>query len=66
MYKSRALNFAFKKPEFITIYNAYLNKSPFKYYISVLGGVGGLRHAYFAYLGGVGGPELGKTCLYNT
>ena len=40
MYNSRALNFAFKKPEFITIYNAYLNKSRFKYYISVLGGCG--------------------------
>ena len=52
IYKSRALNFAFRKPEFDMIYNAYLNESPFKYYISVLGGVGG--------------PEFGKTCVYNT
>ena len=38
IYKSRALNFAFRKLEFDTIYNAYSNISPFKYYISVLGG----------------------------
>ena len=25
------------------IYYAYLNESPFKYYISILGGLGGLR-----------------------
>ena len=37
--------------EFDTIYYAYLNESPFKYYISILGGIGG--HAYFVYLGGV-------------
>ena len=47
IYKSRALNFAFRKLEFDTIYNAYSNKSPFKYYISVLGGVGGLRPCLF-------------------
>ena len=41
IYKSRALNFAFRKLEFDTIYNAYSNKSPFKYYISVLGEGGG-------------------------
>ena len=40
IYKSRALNFAFRKPEFDTIYNTYLNESPFKYDISVLGGGG--------------------------
>ena len=42
------------KLEFDTIYYTYLNKSPFKYYISI-----------FANLGG-GGPEFRKTCLYNT
>ena len=37
------------KLDFDTIYYAFLNESPFKYYISILGGVWG--HAYFAYLG---------------
>ena len=32
-----ALNFAFRKLELSTIYNVYPNKSPFKYYISILG-----------------------------
>ena len=41
IYKSRALDFAFRKPEFITIYYTYSNKSPSKYYISVLEGDGG-------------------------
>ena len=40
IYKSRALNFTFRKLEFDTIYNAYSNKSPFNYYISILGGGG--------------------------
>ena len=40
IYKSRALEFAFRKPEFNTIYYTYSNKSPSKYYISVLGGGG--------------------------
>ena len=30
----------FRKLEFDTLYYAYLNESPFKYYISILGGVG--------------------------
>ena len=49
------------------IHYAYLNESPFKYYISFIGvgGWGVWGHAYCAYLGG-GGPKLGKTCLYNT
>ena len=38
---SRALDFAFRKPEFSTIYYIYSNESPSKYYISVLGGGGG-------------------------
>ena len=63
IYKGRALDFAFRKLELDTIYYAYLNKVPFKYYIRILGG-GVCGHAYFAYLGG--GPEFGKTCLYNT
>ena len=41
IYKSRALDFAFRKPEFNTIYYTYSNESPSKYYISVLGGGGG-------------------------
>ena len=41
IYKSRALNFTFRKLEFDTIYNAYSNESPFKYYISILGVGGG-------------------------
>ena len=40
IYKSRALDFAFRKPEFNTIYHTYSNESPSKYYISVLGGGG--------------------------
>ena len=32
--------FCFKKLRFITTYNAYSNKSPFKYYISILRGSG--------------------------
>ena len=43
IYKSRALNFTFRKLEFDTIYNAYSNESPFKYYISILGGGGGSK-----------------------
>ena len=39
IYKSRALDFAFRKPEFNTIYYTYSNELPSKYYISVLGGV---------------------------
>ena len=46
IYKSRALNFTFRKLEFDAINS---NESPFKYYISILRGVGG--------------PEFGKTCL---
>ena len=30
--------FCFRKLKFIMILNAYSNKSPFKYYISILGG----------------------------
>ena len=55
----------FRKLDFDTIYYAYLNESPFKYYISILGGVGGLRQGLFLLFKG-GGPEFGKTCLYNT
>ena len=36
-----------RKLEFDTIYYAYLNESPFKYYISILGVVGGLRPCLF-------------------
>ena len=30
----------FRKLEFVSIYYAYMNKLPFKYYISILGGGG--------------------------
>ena len=50
IYLTRAWNFVFWKLELNTIYYADLNKLPFKYYISILGG----------------GPEFGKTCFYNT
>ena len=57
-----------RKLEFDMIYYAYLNKSPFKYYISILGGVGGLKPCLLCLFrgGGMGGPEFGETCLYNT
>ena len=42
----------FRKLEFDKIYYEYLNESPFKYHISIF------------FRGG--GPEFGKTCLYNT
>ena len=42
MYKNRVLIFAFRKLELNVIYNAYSNESPFKYYISILGGVWGV------------------------
>ena len=52
------MNFAFMKFEFNTIYYAYSNKSPFKYYISILRG-GGLRPCLFClFMGGV--QNLGK------
>ena len=61
IYKSRALDFAFRKPEFSTIYYTYSNESPSKYYISVLGGVGGLRPCLFClFRGGWGVQNLGK------
>ena len=61
IYKSRALDFAFRKPEFNTIYYTYSNESPSKYYISVLG-VGGGSEAMLILLiyGGRGVQNLGK------
>ena len=50
IYSKRAWDFVFRKLEFNTIYNAFSKKSPFKYYISILGEKMG--HAYFAYLRG--------------
>ena len=40
----------FRKLDFDTIYNAYLNKSPFKYYISILRGVRVLNSGKPAYI----------------
>ena len=46
------------KLEFDNIYYAYLNEAPFKYYISILGGVGGLRPCLFClFRGGVQNSE---------
>ena len=52
IYHTWAWNFVFRKLEFDTIYHAYLNESPFKYYISILGGVGGLRPCLLCLFGG--------------
>ena len=46
--------FCIRKPKFITIYNTYSNKYTLKYYISIVGGVGGLRPCLFAYFRGGG------------
>ena len=45
----------FRKLDFDTIYYAYLIEWPFKYYISILGGMGGRRPCLFClfFLGGV-------------
>ena len=59
IYKSRALDFTFRKLEFDMIYNAYSNESPFKYYISILGG-GGLRPCLSCFFRGGGVQILGK------
>ena len=51
--EEQGTEFCFRKLRFIImIYNAYSNESPFKYYISILGGVGGLRSGLFAYFRG--------------
>ena len=42
IYSSRAWDFAFRKLEFDKICYVYSNKSPFKYYISILEGVGAM------------------------
>ena len=55
IYKSRALNFAFRKLEFDRIYNADSNESPFKYYISTF--------AYIAYVVRGGGGSRGKMLM---
>ena len=60
IYWTREWNFVFRKLEFDTIYYAYLNESPFKYYISILGGWG-LRLCLFCLFRG--GPEFGKKLL---
>ena len=46
--------FCFGKLESNTILNAYWNKSTFKYYISILGGVGGPRPCLFCLFRGGG------------
>ena len=39
----------------------------FKYYVSILGGGGGSEAMLNClFWGEVGGPEFGKSCLYNT
>ena len=59
IYKSRALDFAFRKPEFNTIYHTYSKESPSKYYISVLGGGGGSEAMLIVLIWG-GVQNLGK------
>ena len=53
----------------------YSTRGAFKYYISTFGGGvkdmtrnAYIQYAIYAFLGGggMGGPEFGKTCLYNT
>ena len=57
----------FRKLAFDTIFYVYLIESPFKYYISILLGVGGRRPCLFClFFLAWGGPEFGETCLYNT
>ena len=63
IYKSRAIHFAFRKLEFDMIYNAYSNESPFKYYISILGGVGGLRPCLCCLFRGGGGSRIRENLL---
>ena len=50
----------FRKPEFDMIYYAYLNKSPFKYYVSILGGWG-VRPCLFCLFRRVGVQNSGKS-----
>ena len=52
-----------RKLEVDTIYYAYLNKLPFKYYISILGGGGGLGPCLFCLFREGGGPELRENLL---
>ena len=66
IYKNRAPNFPSRKLELNVIYNTYLNESSFKYYISISGGGGGSEAMLILLIRGLGGLELGKTCLYNT
>ena len=67
IYKRRERNFGFMKLEFNVIYYTYLNESSFKYYISILGGVVGLRSCLFCLFrwGGGGGAEFGKLLIIN-
>ena len=50
----------FRKLKFYMIYYAYLNESAFKYYLSILGGVGGLRPRLFCLFRGCGVQNSGK------
>ena len=55
-----------RKLAFDMIYYAYQNKSPFKYSMyKHFRGMGGLRPCLFCLFRGAGGPEFGKTCLYD-
>ena len=63
IYKSRALDFAFRKPEFNTIYYTYSNELSSKYYISALGGGGEKLFAFFAFGVRGGGGSRGKMLM---
>ena len=60
--EEQGTEFCFRKLKFITIYNAYSKEFPFKYYISILGGPGGLRPCLFSYFRG-GGSRIWKKLL---
>ena len=49
-----------RKLEFDTIYYAYLNESPFKYYISILGGGEGSEAMLVLLIEGEGVKKLAK------
>ena len=66
IYKNKALSFTFRKLKINTIYKAYLNESPFKYYISILGGGERLGLCLFLLFreGGVR-LRIWEPCLYD-
>ena len=60
IYKSRSLSFAFRKLEFKTMFNEYLNKSPFNYFIEAFQRERDLMPCLFCLLGVWGVQNLGR------